>query len=221
LIKKGNFEVSVGKAVGHVFEDLLISAKKRLWIMSPWIASDYAELAVKKKGDGVDVQIVTTNDYSINSAALKKLIEAKVEVIEGKILWLIPTRKERIYHVSRIGEGNLTVQDRSTRFTHAKIYIIDDAGAVGSVNLTWKGLWHNVEVLVIMKDEKDVEKLVGTFHSIKEHPLVRKIEIDELANYLFTPQEKAQPTPVAPGLQERIERFDKEMSEKLKRYLGA
>jgi len=38
LIKKGNIEVSIGKAVGHVFEDLLISAMHRLWVVSPWIS---------------------------------------------------------------------------------------------------------------------------------------------------------------------------------------
>lgn len=200
LIKEGKVEISIGRAVGHIFEDLLISAKKRLWIMSPWIASDYAELAIKKKEDGVDVQIVTTNDYSINSVALKKLLETKVEITKGKILGFIPTRRERTYHISKIGDGNLIVQDRSTRFTHAKIYIMDDIGAIGSVNLTWKGLWQNVEVLVVMKDKKAVEKLIETFCSIKEHPLVRKIEIEELAKCLLAlekgpPPHRVQPHP--------------------------
>lgn len=57
LIKKGNIEVSIGKAVGHVFEDLLISAKRRLWVVSPWISPEYADLILKKKAEGVDVQV--------------------------------------------------------------------------------------------------------------------------------------------------------------------
>ncbi|MBA7501440.1 Cardiolipin synthase A [subsurface metagenome] len=221
-----NVEVSIGKAVGHIFEDLLISAKKRLWVISPWIAPEYAELAVKKKRDGVDVQIVTT-DHPINNAAIKKLLETKVEVTEGKILGFIPTRKERTYHISKIGEDNLIVQYQSARFTHAKIYIVDDIGVIGSVNLTWKGLWYNIEVLVVIKDKKAVEKLIEKFHNIKEHPLMKKRGIEELANYLLVqekvqPPSKVQPSPkIVSEFQEKFEKVGKEISEKIKRYLEA
>ncbi len=88
LIKKGNLEVSVGKAVGHILEDHLISAKKRLWIISPWISPEYADLALKKSEEGVDVQIVTTNDYGNNKhrQSLTKLFEEKMETFqEGRL----------------------------------------------------------------------------------------------------------------------------------------
>jgi len=55
--------ISIGKAVGHVLEDFLVSAKKRLWVISPWVSPKYAELLLKKKEEGVDIKLITTNDY--------------------------------------------------------------------------------------------------------------------------------------------------------------
>lgn len=81
IIRKKNIEVSVGKAVGHILEDILVSAKKRLWIVSPWLSPKYAEFLVKKSKEGVDIKLITTNDYENeqHKESLKILIEKREE----------------------------------------------------------------------------------------------------------------------------------------------
>jgi len=227
LIKKGNIEVSIGKAVGHVFEDLLISAKRRLWVVSPWISPEYADLILKKKAEGVDVQVITTNDYrnTKHRETLRRLMETKTEInqgsLRGKVIALVlgvfavllialnPTAvtggiaflilicagvvgwlsltKSRIYWASAIGDENekLIVCDKLSRFTHSKIYIIDDTGAVGSANLTRSGLWNNLETLVIMRDKNTVNQPARIFHNVKDNPLIQKVAIEEIAASVF------------------------------------
>lgn len=225
LIKKGNIEVSIGKAVGHVFEDLLISAKHRLWVVSPWISPEYADLILKKKAEGVDVQVITTNDYrnTKHRETLRRLMETKTEIkqgsLRGKVIALVlgvlavllialnPTAvtggiallilicagvagwlsltKSRVYWASAIGNEKLIVCDRLSRFTHSKIYIIDDTGAVGSANLTRSGLWNNLETLVIMRDKNTVNRLAEIFHNVKDNPLIQKVAIEEIAVGVF------------------------------------
>ncbi len=78
VIKKGDIELSMGKAVGHVLEDELIGVKNRMWIITPWISKEYARLLLKKKEDGVDVKLITTDENS-NKDSLLYLIEKRVE----------------------------------------------------------------------------------------------------------------------------------------------
>ena len=81
LVKEKNIELSIGKAVGHVLEDELVATKKRLWVVSPWLSEKYAKFLERKKQNGVDVKLITTNDYNnlqhLNS--LKYLIKVGYE----------------------------------------------------------------------------------------------------------------------------------------------
>lgn len=56
-------EVQIDRHIGSFFLNRLKEAKQRLWIMSPWIAAEYMELAASKKASGVDVRVITTNNY--------------------------------------------------------------------------------------------------------------------------------------------------------------
>ena len=77
LIKKGPFEISFGKGVGHVLEDLLLTSKERLWVISPWVSSKYADILVKKAEKGIDVKLLTSNDFS--NKAHKKAVNNMVD----------------------------------------------------------------------------------------------------------------------------------------------
>jgi len=81
LIEKEGIKISFGRAVGHILEDLIGSAKQRIYIVSPWVSPKYAELLLKKKEKGCDVFLVTTNDISNSQHlhSLKILLEKNVE----------------------------------------------------------------------------------------------------------------------------------------------
>ncbi len=49
-----------GKGVGREIEPLLRRAKKRIWVVSPFISEKYAKLLIKKAEEGVDVRVITT-----------------------------------------------------------------------------------------------------------------------------------------------------------------
>lgn len=76
-------EVRVDRHIGDFFLQRLKDAKQRLWIMSPWIAAEYIDILLAKKAEGVDVRVITTNDYgSGQKEALRKLVEPQVRVLK-------------------------------------------------------------------------------------------------------------------------------------------
>ena len=78
-VQKNDFRINLGKGVGNELEELLLKAKKKIWIVSPWISKKYAELLLKKKEDDVDVKLITTTSYQNRShlEGLKTLIKPK------------------------------------------------------------------------------------------------------------------------------------------------
>jgi len=86
LIEKDGIKISFGRAVGHILEDLIGSAKQRIYVVSPWISPKYAELLLKKKEKGCDIFLVTTNDTSNKQhlSSLRLLLEKNVEAPKFK-----------------------------------------------------------------------------------------------------------------------------------------
>jgi phosphatidylserine/phosphatidylglycerophosphate/cardiolipin synthase-like enzyme len=76
-------DIKLGHKIGDFFLPQLQNAKYRLWIMSPWLSTEYMELAVNKKKAGLDVRVTTSNDFFKNSQkeSISKLIESQIRVI--------------------------------------------------------------------------------------------------------------------------------------------
>ncbi len=121
---------------------------------------------------------------ALNPTAMTGGIAFLILICAGVVGWLSLT-KSRSYWVSAIGDEKLIVCDKLSRFTHSKIYIIDDTGAVGSANLTRSGPWNNLETLVIMRDKKTVNQLARIFHNVKDNPLIQKVAIEEIVAGVF------------------------------------
>jgi phosphatidylserine/phosphatidylglycerophosphate/cardiolipin synthase-like enzyme len=86
LVEKDGIKISFGRAVGHILEDLIGSAKQRIYVVTPWISPKYAELLLKKKEKGCDVFLITTNDTSNTQHfhSLQILLEKNVEAPKFK-----------------------------------------------------------------------------------------------------------------------------------------
>jgi phosphatidylserine/phosphatidylglycerophosphate/cardiolipin synthase-like enzyme len=84
-----NVDVKLGHKIGEFFLPQLQNARQRLWIMSPWVSAEYMELAVGRKNAGVDVRVITSNDY-VNGQkdALSKLIESQTRITKPENIML-------------------------------------------------------------------------------------------------------------------------------------
>ena len=127
---EGDF-MKIGQGIGKEVVERIMSAKRRVWVISPFISSKYSEILASKIDEGVDVRVITTSDVNLP--------------------------------VTRIG-----------KFTHAKVYIIDDVCFWGSMNLTENGVERNVEVIEKVTDPDKVAKFEEEFLNLWEKSIDAK-----------------------------------------------
>ena len=228
-INKSDYSINIGRGVGNDLEDMLLNAKKRIWIVSPWISKKYATLLLKKHQEGIDVKLITTTSY--NNAkhidAVNSLIRQKALVDEGAFLEFKKNRnliggacgilfflslltkssfffflsaflliiylayKKNVGHYEYNSPFPLKVRKTiysdhcPNDFIHSKIYLIDNSGAIGSVNLTEAGLWNNVETFVKLKNKEVVAALEKEFEKLFKHPLLSEKNLQELGEHIY------------------------------------
>jgi phosphatidylserine/phosphatidylglycerophosphate/cardiolipin synthase-like enzyme len=74
-------DVKIDRKSGDFFLPKLKEARQRLWIISPWVGSAYMDLALSKKEAGVDVKVITSNDYVLGQKeALRRLVEGHTRI---------------------------------------------------------------------------------------------------------------------------------------------
>jgi phosphatidylserine/phosphatidylglycerophosphate/cardiolipin synthase-like enzyme len=82
-------DVKLGHKIGDFFLPQLQNAKSRLWIMSPWVATKYMELAINKKNAGVNVRVTTSNNWvNGQKEALSRLIETQTKITKEENKYL-------------------------------------------------------------------------------------------------------------------------------------
>ncbi len=74
-------EIEINNNIGDFILPHLRNAKRNIYIVSPWVSPSHIDLLIDKKSSGVDIKIITTNDYSNNSGALEKLLERDSRVV--------------------------------------------------------------------------------------------------------------------------------------------
>lgn len=228
-LNKKEYSINIGRGVGNELEDLLINAKKRIWIVSPWISEKYAKLLLKKHEEGLDVKLITTTSYNnqshvrgvnylikqknvIDAPALAEFRRTKTALIYGSMLFALvgilasnaflfvigiisiifsESYNKNFGHYEYYSPFELKVcktiysDNTSNDFIHAKIYLIDRNGALGSVNMTNAGLWKNIESFIRIKNKDAVLALEKEFNSIKKHPYLSEKNLYELGKYIY------------------------------------
>lgn len=143
----------VGRGVGAHFINDLFMAERYIYVVSRWISPEYAEKLVSKAREGVEVRVITSNDKEKNhQKALKILLNAlrppKLAFIRRKD-WVPP---------------NMELGIIKEEYLHVKMYVFDDKAAiVGSANFTYRGLWENIEHIVLFNKPEDVEQIKKDF----------------------------------------------------------
>lgn len=133
-----------GAFAGSQIRPLIDNATESVWIVSPWLGKEYAQLLVALSRKGIDVRIITSKvDSNLESLTLLK-------ACENQNLTLLVLDKEK-------------PNDKGV-FIHAKIYVADQKFAIsGSANLTFSGLNKNIETLSIAETPEEVQQVETAF----------------------------------------------------------
>lgn len=137
-----NTKTFSGDFAGAHIRPLLDNAKKSLWIISPWLGKDYAQILTSISQKGIEVRIITSkNKFNIES----------LEIIKA----------------SENPNLHFLVFDEKATFIHSKIYLADNKNGIsGSANLTYSGLNTNVESLNFAETKEEIEQLERDFMRI-------------------------------------------------------
>ncbi len=188
-LKEDYVTIRIGKKIGSILEKELTDAKSRVWVVSPWLSENYAQLLARKGDAGLDVRLITSNDSTNHShaRALQALLRRKTEslislslisfglgfllrsaigllfILFGIILLLI-----HFLQKPEKAKIRLTIKDRSTDFVHSKIYVVDSRAMISSANLTKYGLWKNTETLVVFDKPAFVEEIAKAYEELEK-----------------------------------------------------
>lgn len=182
LIEADDFDLSVGKGVGHILEDKIINAQERIWIVSPYFGSkDYADLLAEKTAEGVETRMVVAPGGDRRAERVFDLLyeeKTRVEKTSFFGLGIFTRRKKKPYMKRRIDDLRI-LRGKSGkwgehRFLHSKIYVIDDEVAVGSANFSKSGFWENFESMIILKNSEHVSKFEDVFEKVRSHPMLEE-----------------------------------------------
>ncbi len=115
-------------------------------------------------------QIVRICTPFLNTEILKDITrdalrrDVRVRLLISRSKKLSRELRSALLQLINANPGLLEVRFLSEKFIHAKIYIVDDRVAiVGSPNLTFGGLYENIEVLSIHRNKAEVYKLISDF----------------------------------------------------------
>ncbi|HEC96287.1 MAG TPA: hypothetical protein ENI59_01245, partial [Euryarchaeota archaeon] len=73
-----SIETVTGRKSGKIVENAIKNAKRRIYVVSPYISSDYAKLLLRKALDGVEVFVVTLRGKREFSTGLLLLYSGKI-----------------------------------------------------------------------------------------------------------------------------------------------
>ena len=124
---------------------LIVSARKRVWLSSPYFLPNEStrELLIKAHEAGVDVRILTTSDRSDK----KPVYYASYEVY-GDLL-----------------RAGIAIYEYQPSMLHAKILLIDSNWvATGSANFDYRSFLHNDELDIVT----DSQLLIGKIEQVFE-----------------------------------------------------
>jgi len=174
-----------GQHAGSVLLPVLQSAKRKLFVCSPFISPEYARLLVSRARGGVAVYVLTSQapENKIHQESLSILAGRSINQSASRrsfllaglgLLFLLLSLLNSSWVLVYVGAmflalwfvySRLPVRHApqglqlkiSSSFIHAKIYAADDRVAVtGSPNLTFSGLNKNVEHVDVFEGREAV-----------------------------------------------------------------
>ncbi len=102
--------VYTGRDCGKVIEPLLRKARKRIWIVTPYLSEDYASILVSKAREGVDIRVLVV-DLSENRKAIRLLGQVpkpRIRVFPLRLALLIAMMTLVLYVFTLLAPGSVS-----------------------------------------------------------------------------------------------------------------
>ena len=131
------------KIAERVYMDVLYTAKKYVYIMTPYLVlDDELTTALCYAGQrGIDVRLILPG------------------IPDKKVIWALSKN-----HYKRLLKDGVKVYEYTPGFIHAKTFLSDDNKAiVGSINLDYRSLYHHFECAAYMHGTKCIEDIKKDF----------------------------------------------------------
>lgn len=133
-----------------VFIDLVSNTKNQLYLASPFIKLNTAELIIKNCNNGLDIKYLT--DFKLSN-----FHKGASDLDALKFFGQYDVKQKNIYKL------------------HAKFFIFDNKAVITSSNLTFGGLKNNIEYGILVDDNKIVQDIKRDYLDIfnnKEYPFI-------------------------------------------------
>lgn len=148
-----------GRGVGNILEKELFYATKYAFVCSPFISPSYAKRLVQLVENGIQVRVITTDENYKDKNGDNTRIVFK-DAVKPSTNFLGRTKKDWV-------RPPLDYKIIKRDFVHAKIYVVDGKVAmVGSPNLTYSGLWNNIEHLMFTHDSSEVRMIEDDYEKL-------------------------------------------------------
>jgi len=105
------------------------------------------------------------------SGAAKRGVDVRILLPYDSDVWFLPIASYMFY--SRLLESGVRIFEYTASILHAKTVLIDDTGTVGSSNLNYRSIFHDLEVDVLLRDANTVSALAAQF----EQDLESSVEV--------------------------------------------
>lgn len=168
----------------HKYVEPLIKSSKELYIVSPYIDAHYAKF-LKKNSSKKEVKVISS---SLDLEAKKILTAGKSKDMPIMVVMVILIFDYFVYQYGLLSISIMAtsvlaiiiyliffsmVKDNiklkiPTEFVHAKLYISNEMAIHGSANLTYNGMYKNIEHIEIVRDKQKIESLKRDFMKLWE-----------------------------------------------------
>ncbi|MEM9923267.1 MAG: phosphatidylserine/phosphatidylglycerophosphate/cardiolipin synthase family protein [Cyanobacteria bacterium P01_D01_bin.50] len=144
LISAGEDPTVRDSGIRSLFQSLIIAAKKRVWIASPYFLPNAhsQEILIQAKRRGIDVCILTMGPQTD-----KPPVRFASQELYGKLI-----------------KSNISIYEYQPSMMHAKIMLIDDSWvSIGSANFDPRSFFHNDELNLVVTENKLIQNIEKFF----------------------------------------------------------
>lgn len=168
LVGAGENPTKRDSGIRSLFQSLIIAAKKRVWIASPYFLpnDNSRDILIQAQNRGVDISILTMGDKTD-----KPPVRFACQQLYGKLI-----------------KSNISIYEYQPSMMHAKAMLIDDTWvSIGSANFDPRSFFQNDELNLVMTENKlikDIEQFFIdgfkssnhlTLRDLRKRPLKEKI----------------------------------------------
>lgn len=148
IIPYGESPLNDHKIAEAVYMDMLNTARKYVYIMTPYLVlDDELSMALRYAAEkGVDVRLILPG------------------IPDKKLVWALSKS-----HYKRLVSAGVKIYEYTPGFVHSKIFLSDDRKAVvGTINLDYRSLYHHFECGAYMLDIPCIEEIAEDFEETFE-----------------------------------------------------